>query len=37
MKDLISHLKFKTRYKIYYEKLDPTLVHYLNDMTSLDV
>lgn len=37
MRNLISHLKFKSRYKIYYEKLDPTLVHYLNDMTSTNV
>ena len=37
MRNLISHLKFKSRYKIYYEKLDPTLVHYLNDMTTTDI
>lgn len=37
MRNLISHLKFKSRYKIYYEKLDPTLVHYLNDMSSKNV
>ena len=37
LRDLISHLKFKSRYKIYYEKLDPTLVFYLNDMTSKNV
>lgn len=37
MKDLISHLKLKSRYKILYEKLDPTLVFYLNDLTSKDI
>ena len=26
LKDLIAHLKLKTKFKIYYEKLDPTLL-----------
>lgn len=26
LKDLIVHLKLKTRFKIYYEKLDPTML-----------
>lgn len=37
MKDMISHLKYKSRYKLFYEKLDPTLVHYLNDQTSEEI
>lgn len=37
MKDLISHLKLKSRYKILYEKLDPTLVYYLNDLSSKEI
>lgn len=37
MKNLIRHLKFKSKFKIYYEKLDPTLVHNLNDITSSEI
>ena len=37
MRDLIAHLKLKTRFKIYYEKLDPNLLAQINDMTNLEV
>ena len=37
MKELISHLKLKTKYKIYYEKLDPTLLAQINDITNFNV
>lgn len=37
LKDLINHLKFKTKYKIDYEKLDPTLVATLNDFENDEI
>ncbi len=37
VKDLVTHLKMKTKYKIYYEKLDPTMLEMLNGMTNDDV
>ena len=37
LKNLIAHLKYKTRYKIFYEKLDPTLVTFLNDLEESDL
>lgn len=37
MRDLIAHLKLKTRFKIYYEKLDPTLLSQINDITNVEV
>ncbi len=37
MKDLVVHLKMKTKYKIFYEKLDPTLLEMVNRLTNSDV
>ena len=34
MKDMISHLKSKSKYKILYEKLDPTLLEQVNDISN---
>jgi hypothetical protein len=34
MRDLISHLKNKSKYKILYEKLDPALLEQINDLTN---
>jgi hypothetical protein len=37
MRDLISHLKNKSKYKILYEKLDPALLEQINEITNDDV
>lgn len=37
LKDLIAHLKFKTKYKLDYEKLDPTLVSDLNAFENTEI
>lgn len=37
MKDLISHLKNKSKYKILYEKLDPALLEQVNEIDNDDV
>lgn len=37
MKDLILHLKLKTRFKIFYEKLDPTMLNQINGIVNKDV
>lgn len=37
MKNLIAHLKMKTKFKIYYEKLDPSLIAQINDIKNEDV
>ncbi len=37
MKELISHLKLKTKHKIFYEKLDPNILNFMNDITNKDV
>lgn len=37
LKDLISHLKSRSQYKIMYEKLDPTLLEQINDISNEDV
>ena len=37
IKDLIIHLKTKSKFKIFYEKLDPTLLNMVNDVTNNDV
>ena len=37
MKDLILHLKLKTRFKIFYEKLDPTMLNEVNGIVNTDV
>lgn len=37
MKDLIIHLKLKTRFKIFYEKLDPTMLNDVNNIINRDV
>ena len=34
MKDMISHLKSRSKYKILYEKLDPTLLEQVNDISN---
>ena len=34
MRDLVSHLKSRSRYKILYEKLDPALLKQINDITN---
>ena len=37
MKDLIIHLKLKSKYKIHYEKLDPTALDQINDINNNDI
>lgn len=37
MKDLVAHLKSRSRYKILYEKLDPALLEQVNDINNDDV
>lgn len=37
LKDLISHLKSRSKYKILYEKLDPTLLDQVNDISNENV
>lgn len=37
IKNLVSHIKNKSHYKILYEKLDPNLVEQLNDVSNEDV
>lgn len=37
LRDLISHLKSRSKYRIMYEKLDPTLLGQINDITNDDV
>ena len=37
MKELISNLKSRSKYKILYEKLDPTLLAQVNDISNEDV
>lgn len=37
IKDLIIHLKSKVKFKIFYEKLDPTLLDQINDIKGSDV
>lgn len=37
LKELISHLKSRSKYKIMYEKLDPTLLDQINDISNDDV
>ena len=37
MKDLISHLKNKSKFKILYEKLDPALLEQINEIENDDV
>lgn len=36
-RDLIYHLKNRTPHKISYEKLDPTLIKNLNEMTNNEI
>ena len=37
MRDLIAHLKNKSKYKILYEKLDPALLEQINEIENDDV
>jgi hypothetical protein len=37
IKELIVHLKSKVKFKIFYEKLDPTLLDMINDVSNFDV
>lgn len=37
MKDLVAHLKSRSKFKILYEKLDPALLEQVNDITNDDV
>ena len=37
IKELVSHLKSRSRYRIMYEKLDPTLLEQINDLTNANV
>lgn len=37
LKDLISHLKSRSKYRIMYEKLDPTLLDQVNDISNENV
>lgn len=37
LKDLVLHLKMNSKHKIFYEKLDPTLLDLINDVTNADV
>ena len=37
IKNLVSHIKNKSQFKILYEKLDPNLVEQLNDVGNADV
>lgn len=37
IKELIIHLKSKVKFKIFYEKLDPTLLDMVNDVNNTDV
>lgn len=37
MKDLVAHLKQKSKYKILYEKLDPALLEQINDITNENI
>jgi len=37
LKELISHLKSRSKYKIMYEKLDPTLLEQVNDISNENV
>lgn len=37
IKELIIHLKSKVKFKIFYEKLDPTLLDMVNDVSNTDV
>ena len=37
MKDLVAHLKDRSRFKILYEKLDPVLLEQVNDITNEDI
>lgn len=37
IKELIIHLKSKVKFKIFYEKLDPTLLDMVNDLSNTDV
>ena len=37
LRDLISHMKSKAKHKIEYEKLDPNLVTFLNDVSENDI
>ena len=37
IKELILHLKHKSKFKIYYEKLDPNLLDLVNDVRNMDI
>ena len=37
LRDLISHLKSRSKYRIMYEKLDPTLMEQINDISNDNV
>lgn len=37
IKELIIHLKQKVKFKIFYEKLDPTLLDQINEINNIDV
>lgn len=37
LKDLVFHLKEKSKHKMFYEKLDPTLLDMINDITNHNV
>ena len=37
LKDLLGHLKSKSKYKIYFEKIDHEIVHQVNDISNKEV
>ena len=37
LKDLVAHMKSKAKHKIQYEKLDPNLVNFLNEINENDI